>query len=171
MKTYIHHSRSWTKSVVIANGNILSYMFEEIIRNVFGMIVLNANIHVNTCLDIIWWNVSFFKIMNCSSHRVGNGFISRWEPWSLDLGYLFSVSSLFLKLSGHISDWFDCRLGLWNGIEITCEIVRGIIVHIAIITLLEVINLRYSSSSSLLINFSFILTFIVSKLFDSGMLN
>ncbi len=145
-------------------------MSEEIIRNVFRMYVLDTYIHVNTCLNIIWWNVSFFKIMNCSPHGVGNGFISRWDPWSLDLGYLFSISGLFLQLSCHISDWFDCGLGLWNGIEITCKIVRGIIVHIVIMTLLEVINLRYSSSPRLLINSSFIFAFIVSILFDSGML-
>ena len=41
----------------MSDGNVLSDMSEEIVRDVFGMDVLDSNVHVQTGLDVIYWNV------------------------------------------------------------------------------------------------------------------
>lgn len=97
----------------MSDGNVLSDMSEEIVRDVFGMDVLDSNVHVQTGLDVIYWNVRLLEIISCTSHAVRNGLVSGWHPTSLYLCHLFGIAKFFLQLSSHVSNRLHSLLGNW----------------------------------------------------------
>lgn len=119
-----HLSRSWAKCVIVNHGNILPYMFEKPISNIFRMNVLNSNVHVQTSLNVIHRNVWFFEIVSSSSHTVRDCLVSGRQPWSLDLCDLFSVTCLFLQLTGHVCNGLYSFF--WGRVETTCWFVANV---------------------------------------------
>lgn len=145
-------------------------MSEVIVWNVFGMDVLDTNVHVSACLDIICRNIRLFEIVNSPSHGIRNCLITRWNPRSLNLGNLFRITCLLFQLACHVGNWLNCGLGLMNRVETARRIFRKIFVQVIGIALREV-HFGYSSPSCLLVDSSFILAFVISVFLNCWVLN
>lgn len=151
-------SGSWAEGVIMSDGYILPDMSEEIIRDIFWVNVLDTDVHIQTCLNVVNWNVWFLEIVCSSSHAVGNCFISWRYPTSLDLCHFFCVSGFFLEFSSHVSNRLDSFLGRW--VEISCRNVR------------RIYGWNCSDSSVIIVlEALFVGTGVISKLFMLRMLN
>ncbi len=56
----------------MGDGDVLPDMSEEVVRHVFGVDVLDPDVHVETCLNVVSWNVRLFEIVGCAAHAVGD---------------------------------------------------------------------------------------------------
>lgn len=119
--TFFLYSRPGTEGIILNQSDILFEVPKEPISYIFRMNILNSNIHVETCLYVIFWNIWLFKIVCSFPHAVRYSFITWRNPWSLDLCNLFSVTSLLFELSSHVSDGFNSLLRSW--IEVTSRFI------------------------------------------------
>ncbi len=114
----------WIKSgpraqaFILIDGNILPDMSEVAVRTKLWMDIMQPHIDVQICLDIVDWLAPFSELLCSFAHAVRQSFVSRRNPTSLNLCFLFLISELSFVLPHHRRNrlyWL-----LWNLIEVSC---------------------------------------------------
>ena len=93
-------------------------VFEVIIRDQLRVNVMEPDVDVQICLNVVRWCASLSKLLGSLAHRVWHCFISRRKPTSLHRCPLFLISCFLIVLANQSCDWFNRLFG--NLVVVPC---------------------------------------------------